>query len=53
MIMSLRFFNNLRGWYYKFFNRKCVKIKNKFFIEFGVENYEEANTRLLLENKIL
>ena len=28
-----------------------LKIKNKFFIEFGVENYEEANTRLLLENK--
>ena len=28
-----------------------LKIKNNFFIEFGVEDYEEANTRLLLENK--
>jgi hypothetical protein len=26
-----------------------LDIKKKFFIEFGVENYEEANTRLLLE----
>ena len=28
-----------------------LNIKNNFFIEFGVEDYEEANTRLLLENK--
>jgi|TARA_B100001093_G_scaffold518081_1_gene601737 hypothetical protein len=27
-----------------------IKIKNKIFVEFGVENYEEANTRFLLEN---
>ena len=27
-----------------------LDIKNKKFIEFGVENYEEANTRFLLEN---
>ena len=27
-----------------------IKITNKSFIEFGVENYEEANTRFLLEN---
>jgi len=27
-----------------------IKIKKKIFIEFGVENYEEANTRFLLEN---
>ena len=27
-----------------------IKIKNKVFVEFGVENYEEANTRFLLEN---
>jgi hypothetical protein len=27
-----------------------LKIYNKKFIEFGVENYEEANTRFLLEN---
>lgn len=27
-----------------------LDIKYKTFIEFGVENYEEANTRLLLEN---
>ena len=27
-----------------------LKIKNKKFIEFGVENYTEANTRFLLEN---
>ena len=26
-----------------------IKIHNKKFIEFGVENYEEANTRFLLE----
>ena len=25
-----------------------IKIKNKVFVEFGVENYEEANTRFLL-----
>ena len=29
---------------------KNIDIKNKFFVEFGVENYEEANTRFLLEN---
>ena len=28
---------------------KSLNIKNKTFVEFGVENYEEANTRLLLE----
>ncbi len=27
-----------------------IKIENKFFVEFGVENYNEANTRFLLEN---
>lgn len=27
-----------------------LKITNKLFIEFGVENYEEANTRFLLES---
>lgn len=27
-----------------------IDIKNKIFVEFGVENYEEANTRFLLEN---
>ncbi len=27
-----------------------LPIKNKIFIEFGVENYTEANTRFLLEN---
>lgn len=27
-----------------------LNIKNKFFVEFGVENYNEANTRFLLEN---
>ncbi len=29
---------------------KNLNISNKRFIEFGVENYEEANTRFLLEN---
>ncbi len=29
---------------------KNLNISNKKFIEFGVENYEEANTRFLLEN---
>ena len=29
---------------------KNIDIKNKTFVEFGVENYEEANTRFLLEN---
>lgn len=28
-----------------------IQIKNKNFIEFGVEDYEEANTRFLLEGK--
>ena len=28
---------------------KNLDIKTKFFVEFGVENYEEANTRFLLE----
>ena len=28
---------------------KNLNIKNESFVEFGVENYEEANTRLLLE----
>ena len=32
---------------------KNLDISNKRFIEFGVENYEEANTRFLLENDIL
>jgi hypothetical protein len=27
-----------------------INISNKIFVEFGVENYEEANTRFLLEN---
>ena len=27
-----------------------LNLKNKSFVEFGVENYEEANTRFLLEN---
>src|SRR5574344_77896 len=27
-----------------------INIKNKVFIEFGVENYSEANTRFLLLN---
>ncbi len=27
-----------------------IKIKNKVFLEIGTENYEEANTRFLLEN---
>jgi hypothetical protein len=27
---------------------ETIPIKNKFFVEFGVENYEEANTRFLL-----
>ncbi len=27
-----------------------INIKNDFFLEFGVENYEESNTRFLLEN---
>ena len=27
-----------------------LDIKNKIFVEFGVENYKEANTRFLLEN---
>ena len=30
---------------------RTLKIKEKNFIEFGVENYEEANTRFLLESK--
>src|SRR5690242_617082 len=29
---------------------KKIPIENKIFIEFGVENYEEANTRFLLKN---
>ena len=29
---------------------KNIKLSNKKFIEFGVENYEEANTRFLLES---
>jgi hypothetical protein len=29
---------------------KKIPIKNKVFIEFGVENYEESNTRFLLKN---
>lgn len=28
-----------------------IPIKNKFFIEFGVENYNESNTRLLMMNR--
>lgn len=28
-----------------------VPIKNKFFIEFGVENYNESNTRFLMMNR--
>jgi len=27
-----------------------LKISNKFFVEFGVENFREANTRFLLQN---
>ena len=27
-----------------------LQIKNKFFVEFGVENYRESNTRFLLQN---
>jgi hypothetical protein len=27
---------------------ESIPIKNKFFVEFGVENYEESNTRFLL-----
>ena len=27
-----------------------IKISNNSFVEFGVEDYEESNTRLLLEN---
>jgi len=27
-----------------------IPIKNKMFVEFGVENYTEANTRFLLQN---
>ena len=27
-----------------------IKIKNKIFVEFGVENYQESNTRFLLQN---
>lgn len=27
-----------------------IEIKNKFFIEFGVENYTESNTRFLIKN---
>ena len=30
---------------------KSLKIEEKNFIEFGVENYEEANTRFLLESR--
>ena len=30
---------------------KRLEIKNKYFIEFGVEDYDEANTRFLLEGK--
>jgi hypothetical protein len=29
---------------------KRIRIENKVFVEFGVENYREANTRFLLEN---
>lgn len=29
---------------------KKVPIKNRFFVEFGVENYKEANTRFLVAN---
>jgi len=28
-----------------------LPIKNKFFIEFGVENYNESNTRFLMMNR--
>ena len=28
-----------------------IKIENKTFIEFGVENYEESNTKFLLLNR--
>ncbi len=30
---------------------KSLKVEEKNFIEFGVENYEEANTRFLLESR--
>jgi hypothetical protein len=29
---------------------RYLKIENKYFIEFGVENYEQSNTRFLLTN---
>ncbi|MDP2362736.1 MAG: hypothetical protein Q8M94_03085, partial [Ignavibacteria bacterium] len=29
---------------------KYVKVENKIFIEFGVENYQESNTRFLMMN---
>lgn len=28
-----------------------IEVENKFFVEFGVENYKESNTRFLLMNK--
>ena len=28
-----------------------IPIENKFFIEFGVENYNESNTRFLMMNR--
>jgi len=31
-----------------FYLIESIPIKNKFFVEFGVENYEESNTRFLL-----
>src|SRR5271169_3412662 len=29
---------------------RSVEIKNKIFVEFGVEDYKESNTRFLLQN---
>jgi len=53
--------NELNDYHYSIFSQfnedsviqyliKNLKIENKIFIEIGVENYEEANTRYLLEN---
>ena len=53
--------NELNDYHYSIFSQfnedsviqyliKNIKIENKIFIEIGVENYEEANTRYLLEN---
>jgi len=59
--MDLNKFSRIREYGFKVFSQwdedgiiqyliKKIPIENRIFIEFGVENYEESNTRFLLKN---